>query len=134
MSAIKSRSIVLLAVAAAFVLTAGAVAADKCSQCACGQKLVKSYRPVVTFKKCTFQCWDYKTVCKDVYVPSSTCCKTCGCKAQVRCNCPGRPTTISVPVAVRSKCRECVRMVPVVTWVVETRCEDCCKKHGHGGH
>jgi hypothetical protein len=25
-------------------------------------------------------------------------------------------------------------MVPVVTWVVETRCEDCCKKHGHGGH
>ncbi|MCH8924068.1 MAG: hypothetical protein IIA67_13080, partial [Planctomycetes bacterium] len=59
MSAAKSRSIVLFVAAAALLLTTGAVAADKCSQCGCGQKLKKTYRPVVTFKKYTFQCWDY---------------------------------------------------------------------------
>ena len=128
MSASPFRSIVLIAVTAALLFTAGAVAADKCSRCGCGQKLTKSYRPVVTFKKCTFQCWDYKTVCKDVFVPTATCCKTCGCGARVRCHCPGRPTTVSVPVAVPHKRRECVRMVPVVTWVVESRCEDCYSK------
>jgi len=131
----KSMSVAALSVAAALLLVATAWAADKCCECGCEYKLKKVYRPVVTFKECKFQCWDYTTVCKDVLVPAATCCQTCGC-CDGTCSCPGRPRKVCVPVAVPHKCRECVRQVPVVTWLVECRCEECCKKckHGHPHH
>ena len=120
---------------------APSVTAEECCECGCSYQLKKVYRPVVTFKECTFQCWDYTTVCKDVLAPTSTCtkCQSCGgCDGgcDVRCSCPGPPKLISVPVAVPCKCRECVRKVPVVTWVCECKCEKCCNKckHHHKQH
>jgi len=104
-----------------------------CCECGCAHKLKKSYRPVVSFKEARFACRDYCTACRDVPAPTSTCCKKCG-SCHGKCGCFGRPTTISVPVAVPHKCHECTRMVPVVSWVAEYKCETCCESdHKHHG-
>jgi hypothetical protein len=129
----KSLPTALFAAGAVLFLTANLFAADTCCECGSECKLKKVYRCVVTFKLCKFQCWDYTTVCKDVFIATTTCCKKCG-ECDGKCDCPGRPVKKSVLVAVPSKCRECVRKVPVVTWVVECRCETCCKKCKHGHH
>ncbi len=102
--------------------------ADKCCECDCGYNLKKVYKPVVTFKEEKFTCWDYKTVCKDVPAATTRCCKSCLKQGEVKCSCPGHPKKISVPVAEPYKCKECVRKVPCVTWVVEYKCVKCHKK------
>ena len=134
MRTFKALSMITLVTGATAFLASNVFAGDKCCECGCEYKLKKVYRPVVTFKECTFQCWDYKTVCEDVFVPTTTCCKSCG-SCDGSCGCPGKPKKVRVPVAVPSKSREYTRMVPVVTWVVECRCEKHCKKpkrhHNH---
>ena len=127
MRTVKSLSMFTLVSGATLFLGINLLAAEKCCECGEECKLKKVYRPVVTFKECTFQCWDYKTVCKDVFVPTTTCCTSCG-SCDGACGCPGKPKKMRVPVAVVSKSRECTRKVPVVTWVVQCRCEKCCKK------
>jgi hypothetical protein len=112
-----------------------AAAAEKCCECGCEYKLKKVYHPVVTFKPVTFKAYKYCTTCEDVLAPTDACCPSCGKCGEKKCGCFGRPHFLSVPVAVQSECRECTRMVPCVTWVVECKCEACCKKcQGHHGH
>lgn len=131
MNALHTLKMAALVCGTTLILTAESPAAEKCCECGCEYKLKKVYHPVVTFKECTFEAWDYKTVCDDVLVPTTKCCKKCG-SCDGTCSCPGKPKKMTVPVAVPHKCHECVRKVPVVTWVVECKCEKCCKKCKHG--
>jgi hypothetical protein len=135
MHAIKNLSLIALVSSYVMLATGSLIAGEKCCECGCHHELKKVYRPVVTFKECKFECWDYKTVCEKVLVPTVTCCKSCGC-CDGTCSCPGKPQEMCVPVAAPYKCRECVRKIPVVTWVVECRCKECCNKckHHHGHH
>jgi len=120
--------------ASTFSFVAVSEAQHHCCQCGSVHKLKKSYRPVVTFKEATFASWKYGTECRAVLAPTSTCCKRCGSCHGI-CGCFGRPTTINVPVAVQQKCHECKRLVPVVSWVAEYKCETCCDSGTkHRGH
>lgn len=122
------------------LLSGIAAAADRCCECGCEYKLKKVYHPVVTFKPVKFTAYKYCTVCEDVPAPTDACCPSCGGHGPdvgcgKKCGCFGLPQFLSVPVAVQSQCQECTRMVPCVTWVVECKCESCCKKcPGHHGH
>ena len=137
MRAIKASIIPVLVLALSAFVAENVTSAEKCCECGCEYKLKKVYKPIVSFKEVKFTCYDYTTRCEDVPAATSTCCKTCcgcgcGCDGcDVKCSCPGKPTTISVPVAHPCKCKECVRKVPCVTWVVECKCEKCCKKCKH---
>lgn len=114
--------------------------AAECCECGTAYKLKKFYRPVVTLKpiKCTK--YDYCTVCQQVLAPTTTCvpcgCRGCQCGDDVGCDCQrgkmctcyGDPKTITVPVAIQKECGTYTRLVPCVTWVVECKCVECCKK------
>jgi len=157
---IVSVFVLLIAVSSAPAVDCGDGCRDSCEcykcECVhCGHKMIKCYRPVVTFKCVCFNKYDYCTKCCDVLAPTSTCAPCCKCKCDCGCSdgCDGSdlcgshsgpcqpkglgskicgffgsPKTIKVPVAVEQKCSTCKRLVPCVTWVVEYKCVKCCKE------
>lgn len=119
---------------ALFLFAAPRATADDgscCACCGCGGSLHRVCVPKRIEKVVTKICWDVK--CEDVCIPGrSTKCGTvckedaCGCWSFIlwEPNC-ARVKTRHVPLKTEVK-----RKVPAVQWVVEYRCDVCCKLEG----